>query len=170
GVVSGLVLTYQFGTNWSRYSAVLGNVVGPMIGYEVEVAFFLEATFLGLLLFGWDRTPPWLHTVSAIAAPRRPLPPAFWILPANSGMQTPTGFEMRDGVAYPLDWLAIVFNPSFPYRLAHMVTAAYLMTCFVVLAVGARFVLAGKHLQHVQTMVRMAVAFAAVAAPLQLFI
>ena len=170
GVVSGIVLTYQFGTNWSGYSAVLGNVVGPMIGYEVEIAFFLEATFLGLLLFGWDRMPPWLHTLSAIAVAAGTLMSAFWILSANSWMQTPVGYEMRDGVAYPLDWLAIVFNPSFPYRLAHMVTAAYLTTCFVVLAVGARFILAGKHLQHGQTMLRMAVAFAAVAAPLQLFI
>src|SRR6266446_2554710 len=127
GVVSGLVLTYQFGTNWSRYSAVLGNVVGPMIGYEVEVAFFLEATFLGVLLFGWE--------------------------------QTPVGYEMRDGVAYPLDWLDIVFNPSFPYRLAHMVTAAYLTTSFVVLAVGARYMLAGTHLNDARTMLRMAVGF-----------
>src|SRR5256884_3378436 len=170
GVVSGIVLSYQFGTNWSRYSAVLGNVIGPMIGYEVEVAFFLEATFLGILLFGWDRMPPWIHTFSAIAVAGGTLLSAFWILSANSWMQTPTGFEMRDGVAYPLDWLAIVFNPSFPYRLAHMVTAAYLTTCFVVLAVGARFVLAGKHLEHGHTMVRMAVGFAAVVAPLQLFI
>jgi cytochrome bd ubiquinol oxidase subunit I len=170
GVVSGLVLTYQFGTNWSRFSAVLGNVVGPMIGYEVEVAFFLEATFLGVLLFGWDRMPPWLHTLSAVAVAVGTLMSAFWILSANSWMQTPVGFEMRDGVAYPLDWLEIVFNPSFPYRLAHMVTAAYLTTSFVVLAVGARYILAGKHLEHGHTMVRMAVAFAAVAAPLQLFI
>src|SRR5439155_1640062 len=133
-VVSGLVLTYQFGTNWSRYSAVLGNVVGPMIGYEVEVAFFLEATFLGVLLFGWERMPPWLHTLAAIAVAGGTLLSAFWILSANSWMQTPTGYEMRDGVAYPLDWLDIVFNPSFPYRLAHMVTAAYLTTSFVVRA------------------------------------
>ncbi len=170
GVVSGLVLTYQFGTNWSRYSAVLGNVVGPMIGYEVEVAFFLEATFLGVLLFGWERMPPWLHTLAAVAVAGGTLLSAFWILSANSWMQTPVGYEMRDGVAYPLDWLDIVFNPSFPYRLAHMVTAAYLTTSFVVLAVGARYVLAGKHMEHGQTMVRMAVAFAAIAAPLQLFI
>ena len=148
GVVSGLVLTYQFGTNWSRYSAVLGNVVGPMIGYEVEVAFFLEATFLGVLLFGWERMPPWLHTLSAVAVAGGTLMSAFWILSANSWMQTPVGFEMRDGVAYPLDWLDIVFSPSFPYRLAHMVNAAYLTTSFVVLAVGARYIFAGKHLEH----------------------
>jgi len=170
GVVSGIVLSYQFGTNWSRYSAVLGNVVGPMIGFEVEVAFFLEATFLGLLLFGWNRVPPWLHTLSAIAVAAGTLMSAFWILSANSWMQTPVGYEMRDGIAYPLDWLDIVFNPSFFYRLPHMVTAAYLTTSFVVLAVGARYVLAGKHLEHGHTMVRMAVGFAAIVAPLQLFL
>jgi cytochrome d ubiquinol oxidase subunit I len=170
GVTSGIVLSYQFGTNWSRFSAVLGNVIGPMIGYEVIVAFFLEATFLGVMLFGWNRVPPWLHTLSAIAVATGTLMSAFWILSANSWMQTPQGYEMRDGVAYPLDWLDIVFNPSFPYRLAHMVTAAYLTTSFVVLAVGARYVIAGKHLDHGHTMLRMAVGFAAIVAPLQLFI
>jgi len=170
GVVSGIVLSYQFGTNWSRFSAVLGNVVGPMIGYEVLIAFFLEATFLGLLLFGWDRVPPWLHTFSAIVVAFGTLLSSFTILSANSWMQTPAGFEMRDGVAYPLDWLAIVFNPSFPYRLAHMVTASYLTTAFVVLAVGARYLLAGTHLEHGRTMVRMAIGFATIAAPLQLVI
>ena len=93
GVVSGIVLTYQFGTNWSRYSAVLGNIVGPMIGYEVEMAFFLEATFLGMLLFGWDRMPPWLHTLAALAVAGGTLLSAFWILSANSWMQTPVGYE-----------------------------------------------------------------------------
>ncbi len=170
GVVSGIVLSYQFGTNWSRYSAALGNVVGPMIGYEVEMAFFLEATFLSILLFGWDRMPPWLHTSAAIAVALGTLFSAFWVLSANSWMQTPAGYEMRDGTAYPLDWVAIVFNPSFPYRLAHMVTAAYLTTSFVVLAVGARFLLAGTHVEYGRTMMRMAVAFAAIVAPLQLFI
>ncbi len=170
GVVSGIVLSYQFGTNWSRFSAVLGNVIGPMIGYEVLVAFFLEATFLGVLLFGWNRVPPWLHTLSAVAVAVGTLTSAFWILSANSWMQTPAGYEMRDGVAYPLDWLAIVFNPSFPYRFAHMVTAAYLTASFVVLAVGARYLLAGRHLEHGRTMVRMAVGFVAIVAPLQLVI
>jgi cytochrome d ubiquinol oxidase subunit I len=170
GVTSGIVLSYQFGTKWSRFSAVLGNVIGPMIGYEVIVAFFLEATFLGVMLFGWNRVPPWLHTLSAIAVATGTLMSAFWILSANSWMQTPRGYEMRDGVAYPLDWLDIVFNPSFPYRLAHMVTAAYLTTSFVVLAVGARYVIAGRHLEHGHTMLRMAVGFAAIVAPLQLFI
>src|SRR6201984_1740818 len=138
GVVSGIVLSSQFATNWSRFSAALGNVIGPMIGFEVEFAFFLEATFLGVMLFGWDRMPPWLHTLSAVAgAFGHPLS-AFWILSANSWMQTPVGYEMRNGVAYPLDWLAIVFNPSFPYRLAHMVTAGLLTGPLLGLAGGAR--------------------------------
>src|SRR6266700_5442904 len=105
GVVSGIVLSYQFGTNWSRFSAVLGNVIGPMIGFEVEVAFVLEATFLGVMLFGWNRVPPWLHTLSAVAVAGGTLMSAFWILSANSWMQTPVGYEIRDGIAYPLDWL-----------------------------------------------------------------
>jgi cytochrome d ubiquinol oxidase subunit I len=170
GVVSGIVLTYQFGTNWSRFSAAFANVVGPMMGYEVLAAFFLEATFLGIMLFGWKRVPPWLHSLSAVIVALGTLLSAFWILSANSWMQTPVGYEMRDGVAFPLDWLAIVFNPSFPYRLAHMVTAAYLTTSFVVLAVGARYALNGRHPEHAHTMLRMAVGFAAIVAPLQLII
>jgi len=170
GVVSGIVLSYQFGTNWQQFSIVIGNVVGPMIAYEVLVAFFLEATFLGVMLFGWNRVPPWLHTLSALAVAFGTLLSAFWILSANSWMQTPAGYEMREGIAYPVDWLAIIFNPSFPYRIAHMVTAAYLTTSFVVLAVGARYLIAGRHLEHARTMVRMAVAFAVIAAPLQLLI
>ncbi len=170
GVVSGIVLSYEFGTNWSRFSVSLGNVIGPMIGNEVLVAFFLEATFLGVMLFGWNRVPPWLHTLSAIAVAVGTLISAFWILSANSWMQTPAGHEVREGIAYPVDWLAVIFNPSFPFRLAHMVTAAYLTTSFVVLAVGARYLLAGKHIEDGRTMVRMAVGFAAIVAPLQLVI
>ena len=148
GVVSGIVLSYQFGTNWSRFSVVVGNVIGPLIGYEVLTAFFLEATFLGVMLFGWKRVPPWLHVLSAIFVAIGTAISAFWILSANSWMQTPAGHEIRDGIAYPVDWLAIIFNPSFPYRFAHMLTAAYLTTSLVVLAVGARYLLAGKHLDE----------------------
>jgi cytochrome bd ubiquinol oxidase subunit I len=170
GVVSGIVLSYQFGTNWSRFSVVVGNVIGPLIGYEVLTAFFLEATFLGVMLFGWKRVPPWLHVLSAIAVAVGTAISAFWILSANSWMQTPTGHEMRDGIAYPVDWLAIVFNPSFVYRLAHMLTAAYLTTSLVVLAVGARYLLAGRHLDEGRTMMRMAIGMLAILGPLQLFI
>jgi cytochrome d ubiquinol oxidase subunit I len=168
GVVSGIVLSYQFGTNWSRFSVAVGNVIGPAIGYEVLTAFFLEATFLGVLLFGWNRVPPWLSTLSAAIVAVGTAISAFWILSANSWMQTPTGHEVRDGIAYPVDWLKIIFNPSFPYRLAHMLTAAYLTTAFVVLAVGARYLVAERHEADGRTMVRMAVGMIAVLAPLQL--
>jgi cytochrome bd ubiquinol oxidase subunit I len=164
------VLSYQFGTNWSRFSVVVGNVVGPLIGYEVLTAFFLEATFLGVMLFGWKRVPPWLHVMSAVFVALGTAISAFWILSANSWMQTPVGHEMRDGVAYPVDWLAIVFNPSFPYRFAHMLTAVYLTTSLVVLAVGARYVLADRHPDEARTMMRMAVGMLALLAPLQLLI
>jgi cytochrome d ubiquinol oxidase subunit I len=170
GVVSGIVLSYQFGTNWSRFSLVVGNVVGPLIGYEVLTAFFLEATFLGIMLFGWKRVPPWLHLLSAILVAIGTCTSAFWIISANSWMQVPSGFTLRDGIAYPADWLKVVFSPTFPVRLVHMVTAAYLTTSFVVLAVGARFYLAGRYLDHARTMLKMGIAMAAVMAPLQLFI
>ncbi len=170
GVVSGIVLSYQFGTNWSRFSVVAGNVVGPLIGYEVLTAFFLEATFLGILLFGFNRVPPGLYVLSAAIVAIGTAMSAFWILSANSWMQTPTGHEMRDGIAYPVDWLSIVFNPSFPYRFSHMLNAAYLTTGFVVLAVGARYLLQGRHVEDARTMMRMGLWLMAILAPLQLFI
>jgi cytochrome d ubiquinol oxidase subunit I len=170
GVVSGIVLSYQFGTNWSRFSEFSGNVIGPLIGYEVLTAFYLEATFLGIMLFGWNRVPPWLLTLASFLVALGTATSAFWILAANSWMQTPAGFEIRDGIAFPLDWVAIIFNPSFHFRLAHMLTAAYLTTAVVVLAVGARFVLANKHVEDGKTMLRMAVGMIFVTAPLQLFI
>src|SRR5262245_18443117 len=138
GVVSSIVLSYQHGTNWNRFSAAAGNVIGPLAGYEVLAAFFLEATFLGILLFGRSRVPRALHVFSAVAVAVGTAISAFWILSANSWMHTPAGHVMRDGVAYLQDWFAIVFNPSFVYRLAHMLNAAFLTTAFVVLAVGAR--------------------------------
>ena len=170
GVVSGIVLSYQFGTNWSRFSVVAGNVVGPLLGYEVLTAFFLEATFLGILLFGFDRVPPWLYVLSAAIVAIGTATSAFWILSANSWMQTPTGHEIRGGIVHPVDWISIVFNPSFPYRFAHMLNAAYLTTGFVVLAVGARYLLAGKFTEDARTMVRMAIGLLVILAPLQLFI
>jgi cytochrome bd ubiquinol oxidase subunit I len=170
GVVSGIVLSYQFGTNWSRFSLVVGNVVAPLIGYEVLTAFFLEATFLGVMLFGWRRVPPWLHVIAAVVVAVGTAISAFWILSANSWMQTPAGHEVRNGIAYPVDWLQVIFNPSFPYRLAHMLTAAYLTTSLVVLAVGARYLLAGRFTEEARTMMRMAVGMLAVLGPLQLLI
>ncbi|MET0445847.1 MAG: cytochrome ubiquinol oxidase subunit I, partial [Pseudorhodoplanes sp.] len=170
GVVSGIVLSYQFGTNWSRFSTFAGNVIGPLIGYEVLMAFFLEATFLGILLFGFNRVPPWLYVMAAAIVAIGTAMSAFWILAANSWMQTPAGHEIKNGVAVPVDWLTIIFNPSFPYRFSHMLNAAYLTTGFVVLAVGARHLLAGKNNEDSRTMLRMAVGLMAVLAPLQLFI
>ncbi len=170
GVVSGIVLSYEFGTNWSRFSLAVGNVVGPLIGYEVLTAFFLEATFLGVLLFGFNRVPPWLYALSAAIVALGTAISAFWILSANSWMQTPAGYVMKDGIAYPTDWIAVIFNPSFPYRLAHMLNAAYLTAGFVVLAVGARYLLAGRHIEEGRTMLRMAIGLTAVLAPLQLVI
>lgn len=170
GVVSGIVMSYQFGTNWSRFSVVTGNILGPLLGYEVLTAFFLEATFLGVLLFGFNKVPPWLYVMSAAIVAIGTAISSFWILAANSWMHTPVGFELRNGIAFPTDWLAIVFNPSFPYRLAHMLNAAYLTTGFVVLAVGARYLMAGKHIEQGRTMLRMAIGMVAILAPLQLII
>src|SRR3954466_4231990 len=170
GVVSGVVLSYQLGTNWSRFSVVAGNVIGPLLGYEVLAAFFLEATFLGILLFGGDRVPRWLHVFSAIAVAVGTMLSAFWILSANSWMHTPVGHEIRDGIIYPVNWFQIVFNPSFPYRFAHMLNAAYLTTAFVVIGVGARYLLAGRHAEQAQIMLRMGIGLAAFLAPLQLLL
>lgn len=170
GVVSGIVMSYEFGTNWSNFSVVVGNVLGPLIGYEVITAFFLEATFLGIMLFGWKRVPPNIHVLAAILVAVGTSLSAFWILSANSWMQTPAGHEVRDGIAYPVDWLAIIFNPSFPYRFAHMFTAAYLTTSLVVLAVGARYLYKDRFPQEAKTMLRMGLGMVAVLAPLQIFI
>lgn len=170
GVVSGIVLSYQFGTNWSRFSAVVGNVVGPLIGYEVLTAFFLEATFLGIMLFGWNRVSPVLLFIASLAVALGTALSAFWILAANSWMQSPAGHEIRDGIVYPVSWAAVIFNPTFPYRLAHMVTAAYLTTSVVVMAVGARYLLRLKFLEEGRIMLRMGLGMLILLAPLQLVI
>jgi cytochrome bd ubiquinol oxidase subunit I len=170
GVVSGIMMSYQFGTNWSRFSEVIGNVVGPLIGYEVLTAFFLEATFLGILLFGWHRVPRWLHVTSAVLVAIGTSISAFWILSANSWMHTPAGHAIENGVAVPVDWLQVIFNPSFPYRFMHMLTACYLTTSLVVLATGARYVLAKRFDEEARTMMRMGLGMVALLAPLQLVI
>lgn len=170
GVVSGIVMTFQFGTNWSGFSAFAGNVIGPIIGYEVLSAFFLEATFLGLMLFGWDRLPRGLHFAATAIVAAGTAFSAFWILSANSWMQYPTGFEVKDDVAVPTDWLDVVFSPMFPVRFAHMLLAAYITTGFVVLAVGARYWLEGRHESEARIMVRMALGILMVLVPAQLFV
>ncbi len=170
GVVSGIVLSYQIGTNWSRFSVVVGPVLGPLLGYEVLTAFFLEATFLGVMLFGWNRVSPTFHVAAAVLVAIGTSMSAFWILAANSWMQTPAGHIIRNGIAEPADWWAIIFNPSFPYRFAHMFTACYLTTSLVVMAVGARYLIAGRFEREAHTMLRMGLGMVALLAPLQLVI
>ena len=137
GVVSGIIMPFQFGTNWSRFTDATANVLSPLMAYEGLMAFFLEASFLGVLLFGRRRVPAWAHFFAAFMVAFGTLLSSFWILATNSWMQTPQGYTLVDGRFYPADWLAIIFNPSFPYRLAHNVTAFYITTGFVVLGVGA---------------------------------
>src|SRR5437868_5589251 len=120
GVVSGIVMSFQFGTNWSKFSIAAGNIVGPLLNYEVLTAFFLEATFLGVMLFGWRRVGHVTHFLATAAVALGTLISTFWIIAANSWMQTPAGYELRDGVFFPLDWFAVIFNPSFFTRLPHM--------------------------------------------------
>ena len=171
GVVSGVVMSYQFGTNWSVFSDRVGNVIGPLLGYEVLTAFFLEASFLGVMLFGWNRVSPKMHFVSTCIVAVGTLISAFWILSANSWMQTPQGFSVdSNGLLYPESWIEIVFNPSFPYRFAHMVVAAYLTTAFVVGGVGSFYLFTRRHIQHAKVMVGMAMLMAVFVAPLQLVI
>ena len=137
GVVSGIIMPFQFGTNWSRYSDATANVLAPLFAYEGLTAFFLEAAFLGVLLFGRKLVPAWAHFFAALMVALGTLLSSFWILAANSWMQTPAGYRVVDGRFFPTDWLAIVFNPSFPYRFAHTVVGFYITTGFVVVAVAA---------------------------------
>jgi cytochrome d ubiquinol oxidase subunit I len=169
GVVSGVVMSFQFGTNWSVFSDRAGNILGPLLGYEVLTAFFLEASFLGVMLFGWNRVSPRMHFASTIIVASGTLISAFWILSANSWMQTPQGFRIgQDSLLYPTNWLEVIFNPSFPYRFVHMIVAAYLTTAFSVAGAGAFYLWRGRHLKHARVMFGMAMIMAIFVAPLQL--
>jgi cytochrome bd ubiquinol oxidase subunit I len=171
GVVSGVVMSYQFGTNWSIFSDRVANVLGPLLGFEVLTAFFLEASFLGIMLFGWGRVSQRMHFFSTCVVAIGTLISAFWILSANSWMQTPQGFEMgMDGRLQPTNWLEIILNPSFPYRFVHMVTAAYLSTAFVIGGVGAFYLWTKRHIPQARLMLGMATLMAALVAPLQIYI
>ncbi|MBU1316936.1 MAG: cytochrome ubiquinol oxidase subunit I [Alphaproteobacteria bacterium] len=171
GVVSGIVMSYQFGTNWSVFSDKAGPVIGPLMGYEVLSAFFLEAGFLGVMLFGRNRVGPGLHFFATLMVAFGTLMSATWILAVNSWMQTPQGFGMNDvGQFIPLDWWAIIFNPSFPYRLAHMVLAAYLTTALVVGAVGALHLIRRTSPLRAGKMFSMAMWMLMIVAPLQIFV
>ncbi len=169
GVVSGVVLSFQFGTNWSVFADRGGNVLGPLLGYEVLTAFFLEASFLGIMLFGWNRVSRRMHFAATVIVALGTLVSAFWILAANSWMQTPAGFRVGpDGLLHPTSWVEAVFNPSFPYRFVHMVTAAYLTTAFTVAGIGAWYLFRGRHVPHARVMFGMAMIMAVFVAPLQL--
>ena len=168
GVVSGIVLSYQIGTNWSRFSSSTGNVLGPLLGYEVLIAFFLEASFLGVMLFGRERVSKGVHLFSTLMVAVGTLMSAFWILAANSWMQTPAGYRLEDGVFYAVDWMEVVFNPSMPYRVIHMVLACYLASAMAVAAVGAFHLLRKPDSPGGAIMLRMALPFIAVVTLLQI--
>jgi cytochrome bd ubiquinol oxidase subunit I len=169
GVVSGIVMSYQFGTNWSVFSDKAGPIIGPLMGYEVLSAFFLEATFLGIMLFGRQRAGKALHLFATLMVMAGTLFSAFWILAANSWMHTPSGFARNEaGQFVPVDWWAVVFNPSFPYRLVHMVLAAYLATAFLVGAAGAYHLLRAQGGGAARTMFSMAMWMAALVTPVQI--
>lgn len=155
GVVSGIVMPFQFGTNWSRYADATANVLSPLFAYEGLTAFFLEASFLGVLLFGRNLVPRWAHFIAALMVALGTLISTFWILSANSWMQTPAGFKIMDGRFFPSDWLAIIFNPSFPYRFGHNVVGFYITTAFVVIAVGAYLIRKNIHAEEGRVMFSM---------------
>jgi cytochrome d ubiquinol oxidase subunit I len=171
GVVSGIVMSYQFGTNWSVFSDKAGSVIGPLMAYEVLTAFFLEAGFLGVMLFGMEKVGKKLHFAATLMVALGTFVSAFWILSVNSWMHTPTGYLIgANGQFLPGDsWWTIIFNPSFPYRLVHTVMAAYLTTAFVVGAVGAWHLLKDRANPHARTMFSMAMWMAAIVTPLQIF-
>ena len=168
GVVSGITMSFQFGTNWPGFMETVGNIAGPLLAYEILTAFFLEAVFLGIMLFGFSRVPGWLHTLATFLVAFGTTMSAFWILVLNSWMHTPVGFEMRDGVAHATDWLAIVFNPSMPYRLTHMLLASGLTVAFLIAGLSAFRYLIGDRSPAVRLTLRTATALAAILIPIQI--
>ncbi|NAW85703.1 cytochrome ubiquinol oxidase subunit I [Photobacterium halotolerans] len=170
GVVSGLVMSYEFGTNWARFSDFAGSVTGPLLTYEVLTAFFLEAGFLGVMLFGWERVSRRMHFFATVMVAVGTLISTFWILSSNSWMQTPQGIEIVNGRVVPVDWFRIVFNPSFPYRLVHMALAAFLSTAFFVAASAAWHLLHGRNTAEIRKMLSMAMWMILLVAPIQAFV
>ena len=170
GVVSGITMSFQFGTNWPGFMETVGNIAGPLLAYEILTAFFLEATMLGIMLFGFNKVPRWLHTLATLLVAIGTTLSAFWILVLNSWMQTPVGFEMRDGVAHATDWLAIIFNPSFPYRFTHMLLASALTVCFLVAGISAYRLYRGDNKKAPRLTLKTALFTAAVLAPTQAFV
>jgi cytochrome d ubiquinol oxidase subunit I len=170
GVVSGIIMPFQFGTNWSRFTDATADVLSPLMGYEGLTAFFLEASFLGVLLFGRQRVSPLVHFVAGFMVAFGTLLSSFWILSANSWMQTPQGYTLVDGRFEPVSWLAIIFNPSFPYRLAHTVTGFYITTAFVVMGVGAWLLRRAKAGEEARIMIRMALNLLIILVPAQMLL
>ena len=169
GVVSGITMSFQFGTNWPGFMETVGNIAGPLLAYEVMTAFFLEAVFLGIMLFGMHRVPSWLHTTATFLVAFGTTMSAFWIIVLNSWMHTPAGYEMRDGVAFATDWWAIVFNPSMPYRLAHMLLASGLTVAFLIAGLSALRWLWGDRSEEVRTTLRFGATLGAILIPIQIF-
>lgn len=170
GVVSGITMSFQFGTNWPGYMETVGNIAGPLLGYEVLTAFFMEATFLGVMLFGQHRVPPWVHTLATFIVAIGTTLSAFWILALNSWMQTPTGYFIENGVVFPESWMAIIFNPSFPYRLAHVLLASGLTAAFLVAGVSAYRILKGDSKRAPFLALKTGVTIAAILIPLQILV
>lgn len=170
GVVSGLVMAYQFGTNWSFFSDFAGSITGPLLTYEVLTAFFLEAGFLGVMLFGWNKVGEKLHFFATCMVALGTLMSTFWILASNSWMQTPQGFEIINNQVVPVDWLAVIFNPSFPYRLAHMGVAAFLASAFFIAASASWHLLKGHKTSPMKKMLSMSLWMILILAPIQALI
>ena len=168
GVVSGITMSFQFGTNWPGFMESVGNIAGPLLAYEVMTAFFLEAVFLGIMLFGMSRVPSWLHTLSTFLVAFGTTMSAFWILVLNSWMHTPAGFEIRDGVAFATDWWAIIFNPSMPYRLVHMLLASGLTVAFLLAGLSAFRWLVGDRSDGVRATLKTGLIMGATLIPLQI--
>ncbi|MBG3018942.1 MULTISPECIES: cytochrome ubiquinol oxidase subunit I [Proteus] len=170
GVVSGLVMAYQFGTNWSFFSDFAGSITGPLLTYEVLTAFFLEAGFLGVMLFGWNKVGEKLHFFATCMVALGTLMSTFWILASNSWMQTPQGFEIINNQVVPVDWVAVIFNPSFPYRLAHMGVAAFLASAFFIAASASWHLLKGHKTSAMKKMLSMSLWMILILAPIQALI
>ncbi|CAH2398728.1 cytochrome ubiquinol oxidase subunit I [Mesorhizobium escarrei] len=169
GVVSGVTMSFQFGTNWPGYMETVGNIAGPLLAYEILTAFFLEAAFLGIMLFGFRRVSNRIHTLATVLVAGGTTLSAFWIIALNSWMQTPVGFEMRDGAAHATDWWAIVFNPSMPYRLVHMLLASGLTVSFLIAGLSALRYLYGDRSESMWKALRTGVFTAAILIPIQIF-
>ncbi|UUO25708.1 cytochrome ubiquinol oxidase subunit I [Colwellia sp. M166] len=170
GVVSGITMSFQFGTNWPGYMETVGNIAGPLLGYEVMTAFFLEASFLSIMLFGMDRVSNRVHTIATVLVSFGTTLSAFWILSLNSWMQTPAGFEMIDGVAHVTSWMDVIFNPSMPYRLMHMLLASGLTSAFLICGISAYRLIKGDNKKSVKQALNFSVILAAILIPLQIFV